>query len=160
MSTRGRRLAAAVLDAVTYALTAAVVVTLAAALISFPLGQGLFGVVYLQFIVALLCFGFATLVSWPGSAWQSPNLSFDVLFGGGREEDDETVVPWVDLGPTESSGDPDQTPFQALVQRLPPARFLPTPPSQRLPTGLRLYLAAFTIAAISYWLNVHGGVTA
>lgn len=159
MRGRGRRLAAAILDAVTYAALSAVVATIVSAAITIPLGYGLWGVMYGLFLLALFTFGFASVASWPSSAWRSPNLSFDILFRSG-DEDDETVVPWVDTEPSAESGGRDQTAFEALVQRLPPARFLPARPADRLPTWVRLYLSSFAIAAVSYWLNIGVGVTA
>lgn len=152
-----RRIVAALLDAVTYALTAAALATLVSALVSYPLGYGLVGVKFGLFYIGFLVFAVAIVVSWPGSAWKNPNLSFDVLFRSG--DDEETVVPWVDTEPSEQSGEPEQTPFQALVQRLPPARFLPATPGRRLPTGFRLFLAAIAIHLTSFVLErVFGAV--
>lgn len=161
MSARGRRLVAAVLDAVTYAVAAAAIATAVTAVVSFPLGHGLVGVKFGLFYLTFLVFAAATAVSWPGSAWKSPNLSFSLLtldFLGSKDEEEPTV-PWVDTDPSGESGTTDETPFQALVQRLPPARFLPARPAHRFPTGLRLFLAAFAIAATSIILErVFGAV--
>lgn len=154
---RGRRLVAAVVDAVTYALLAAVLATGVAALVSLPLGFGLVGVKYALFYLGFLVFAIAVVVSWPGSAWQDVDLSFGLLTRG-PSEDDEPTVPWVDTAPSGRSGEPEQTPFQATVQAVPPARLVPAPPSDRLPTGLRLFLAALAIHATSLALETVFGV--
>lgn len=154
MNTSGRRLVGAVLDAVTYAATAVVITFLFGALVSFPLGYGLVGVKYALFYLGFAAFAIAIVVSWPGSAWKRPSLSFDLLSFDGRSNDDETTVPWVDTDPGDESGTTDQTPYQALVQRLPPARFVPVRPADRVPTGLRLFLAAFAIHGTSFVMEV------
>lgn len=159
MSPRGRRLVGAALDAATYAATAAGITFLFAALVSFPLGYGLVGVKYALFYIGFAAWAIAIVVSWPESAWKRPNLSFDILSFGGSDDED-TTVPWVDTDPSGQSGEPDQTPFQALVQSLPPARFVPVPPSYRVPTGIRLFLAAFTIHAVSFVMEAVFGVVA
>lgn len=158
MSGRGSRLLAAILDAVTYALVAAAIATSVAAILSLPLGAGLVGVKYVLFYVGFAVFGAAIIVSWPSSAWRDANLSFDFLSFGEDEDEDETTVPWVDTDPSTESGRPEQTPFQALVQALPPARFLPARPADRLPTGLRLFLAAIAIHGTSFVLEAVFGV--
>lgn len=160
MSSRGRQFIGAALDAVTYAATAAVITFLFAALVSFPLGYGLVGVKFGLFYLGFAAWAIAIVVSWPGSAWKRPNLSFDLLSLGGNTDDDETTVPWVDTDPSGESGEPDQTPYQALVQSLPPARFVPVRPSYRVPTGIRLFLAAFTIHATSFVMETVFGIAA
>lgn len=159
MSTRGRRLVGVLLDAITYAATAAGITFLFGVVISFPLGYGFVGVKYVLFYLGFAAWALAIVVAWPGSAWKRPNLSFDLLSFGGSDEE-ETTVPWVDTDPAGESGDPDQTPYQALVQQLPPARFVPVPPADRVSTGIRLFLAAFAIHGTSYTMEVVFGVAA
>lgn len=161
MTTRGRRLAAAILDAVTYALAVAAITTIVSALVSFPLGYGLVGVKYGLFYLGFVVFLLAIVVSWPGSAWKAVDLSFDLIMpapGRGSDRDDEPEVPWVDMEPSGQSGTANQTVFQAFVQQLPPARFLPAHPADRLPDGLRLFLAAFAVHGTSFALEVVFGV--
>jgi hypothetical protein len=159
MSARGRRWLAALLDSVTYALTAAGLATAASALVSYPLGAGLVGVKFGLFYLGFLVFAIAIVVSWPGSAWQDANLSVDLL-SIWRDDDEETAVPWVDTEPSGTSGEPAESPFQAVVQALPPARFLPARPDERLPTGFRLFLAAIAIHATSFVLERYFGAVA
>jgi len=161
MSERGRRFAAAILDAVTYAVAVVAITTLLSALVSFLLGHGLVGVKYGLFYLGFVVFLLAIVVSWPGSAWKDVDLSFDLVVpvpGRGSGSDDEVDVPWVDTEPSGESGTADQTVFQAFVQRLPPARFLPAHPAGRLPDGLRLFLAAIAVHGTSFALEVVFGV--
>lgn len=124
------------LDAVTYAvwLTAAFVVVSAvlALLVGWRVAPG---VKYGLFVFGWLAFGYGTFKLLPSRPW---------------EDDDER-------GPFEVAAGED-TRFQALVQRLPPARFRSIPVVHRLPTGVRVFLASLVMLGTSLALEQLFGI--
>ncbi|GAA0287631.1 DUF7555 family protein [Halobacterium noricense] len=124
------------LDAVAYAvwLTAAfaVVSGVLALLVG---GQVAPGVKYGLFVFGWLAFGYGTFKLLPSRPWK---------------DDDER-------GPFETAAGED-TQFQALVQRLPPARFRPVPVVHRLPTGVRVFLASLVMLGTSLALEQLFGI--
>ena len=86
------------------------------------------GAKYGLFVFGWLAFGYGTFKLLPSRPWK----------------DDDGDVP----GPL-AVGAGEETKFQSLVQRLPPARFRRIPPVQRLPTGVRVFVGSLVMLATS-----------
>ena len=117
-------------DAVQYALGLTVVVASLLLPASFVVGAGLTGVKYGLFLFGVLSMGYATLLAWP----RSPS----------------------DL---ETEGvDREETRFQELLRRLPPAAWYPLAPEERYLDWTRLYLATGCLWLSSFALEAVFGV--
>lgn len=124
------------LDAVTYAVWLTVAFALVSAVLSVLVGwPAAPGVKYGLFVFGWLAFGYGTFKLLPSRPWK---------------DDGEP-------GPFEA-GAGEATKFQALVQRLPPARLRPTPVVARLPTGIRVFLASLVMLAASIALEQLFGI--
>ncbi len=120
----GKRVARSV-DALQYAIGLTVLVGGALLPLSVLLGAGLAGVKYGLFLIGVLTMGYATLLAWP----RSPS----------------------DL---ESEGvNREETRFQALVRRVPPATWYPLAPGDRYLDWARLYLATLFLWGSSFALE-------
>lgn len=125
-------------DLVSYVLAMAAVFTAISAAGALALGAPVVpGVKFGFFVLGWLAFGYGTLLLLPSKPW--------------KDEDDETpFVPPDD--------DSEDSKFQRFVQQLPPARFRPLEPESRLPTGLRIFLAAVFVLGASFVLEQAFGV--
>ncbi|MUV61643.1 hypothetical protein [Halobacterium sp. CBA1126] len=127
---------AVLLDVTGYAVWLTVAFAAAAAalavLAGWPAAQG---VKYGLFVVGWLAFGFGTFKLLPSRPWKDDD-------DGGRFET--------------AAG--EDTAFQSLVQRLPPARFRPVPVVHRLPTGVRVFLASLVMLGTSLALEQMFGI--
>ncbi len=124
------------LDAVTYAIWLTVAFAAVSAVLAVLAGwQAGPGVKYGLFVFGWLAFGYGTFKLLPTRPWK---------------DDDER-------GPFEAAAGED-TQFQALVQRLPPARFRPVPVVHRLPTGVRVFLASMVMLGTSLALDQLFGI--
>lgn len=127
------------LDAVTYAVVVTAVLVAASGVPSFAFGFGWVGVKYLLFVVGILAFGYATFTLRPRPPWK----------------DDEATEPT-----GTSVGDREETRVQALAQEVPPARFRRLPVDERLPDGVKMFLASLAILGTSYAMEAVFGVAA
>jgi len=127
------------LDAVTYTATVTAVVFAAASVVSFFLGFDWVGVKVLLFYAGFLAFGYATFTLWPTPPWKK----------------DEQTTP-----SQPSIGEQEESRIQALAQELPPARFRPLPVDERLPIGVKLFLASLAILGTSFVMETVFGVAA
>lgn len=91
------------------------------------------------FVLGWLTLFAGTMMLRPTSAWKDNNDSGLLAFG-------------------EPAADDPETKFQHLVQRVPPARFRPLPPSGRLPTGARVLLGAVVTLLVSLAMEQLFGV--
>lgn len=126
-------------DAVTYTTTVTAVIFAAASVVSFVFGFGWIQVKKLLFIIGILAFGYGTFALWPTSPWK-------------REEGTQPKQP--------SIGEREETRIQAVAQELPPARFRQIPVDERLPIGVKLFLASLAILATSAAMEFVFGVAA
>lgn len=133
----GRRL----LDLAGYAvgLTVAVAALLAPA--SLLAGAGLNGVKVGLFVTGTLCFGYATVLLWPSRS--------DTRGDGGPPEAGRT-----------REGPRTRTRLEAALDRLPPLRWIPLGPADRLHPGTKLYAASLLMLAVSYVMEAAFGVRA
>ncbi|MFW6384130.1 MAG: DUF7555 family protein [Halodesulfurarchaeum sp.] len=121
---------ARLVDAVQYALGLSAAVTVLLLPVSLAVGSGLTGVKYGLFLFGVLSMGYATLLAWP----RSPS----------------------DL---ETEGvDREETWFQGLLRRLPPAAWYPLAPEERYLDWTRLYLATVCLWLSSFALEAVLGV--
>ncbi len=124
------------LDAVSYAVWLTVLFSaLSAALAVLAGWRPAPGVKYGLFVFGWLAFGFGTFKLLPSRPWKDDEGSVDAL-----------------------GADADQTRFQALVQRLPPARFRPVPVADRLPTGARVFVGSLAMLGTSIVLEQVFGI--
>jgi len=86
------------------------------------------GAKYGLFVFGWLAFGYGTFQLLPSRPWK----------------DDGGDLP----GPLSVTAN-EETKFQSLVQRLPPARFRQVPPVQRFPTGVRVFVGSLVMLATS-----------
>lgn len=112
----------------------AVGLTLTVAILSLPVsllfGAGLTGVKYGLFLFGLVAMGYATFLAWPRSP---SDLETE---GVNREE----------------------TRFQDLIRRVPPAAWFPLPPKERYLDWVRLYMATTVLWLSSFGLEAVLGV--
>lgn len=141
MSDRPARWAAQAADALVYGLVLTAIVGGGVGLIGgvlsvlgFPWGWGLVGVKYGLFLFGWLIFGYGTLQLRPRAAWKEAEGGAALT---AREE----------------------TRFQAFVQSLPPARFLPLEPGDRLSTALRIFIGSLLMLGTSLVMEFVFGVT-
>jgi|APHM01.1.fsa_nt_gi hypothetical protein len=114
-----------VVDALQYAIGLTVLAGGALLPISVLVGAGLSGVKYGLFLIGVLTMGYATLLAWP----RSPS----------------------DL---ESEGvNREETRFQAVVRRFPPATWYPLAPDDRYLDWTKLYLATLFLWGGSFALE-------
>jgi hypothetical protein len=127
------------LDLVTYVVALAGVYAAVAALGALVLGEPIAPAVkYGYFVLGWLTFGYGTLLLLPSKPWKGEDNAED-LFG-------------------EPGVDDEDSEFQMFVQQLPPARFRQLAPHRRLPTGVRVFVAALAVLVASYVLEVAFGV--
>jgi len=114
----------------------AAVSALAAAAVGSPVAPGVkFGL----FAFGWLAVFAGTMMLRPSAAW--------------KDDDDDGLLAF-----GETAADDPETKFQRLVQRVPPARFRPLPPSARLPTGARVFLGAVVTLLVSLAMEQLFGV--
>lgn len=124
-------------DLVTYVVTSTLLFATVSAVLAVAFGAAVApGVKYGLFVFGWLAFGYATFLLMPTRAWNDDDGSYD-LFGSSSDEESE---------------------FQSLVQRLPPARFRQIRPTHRLPTGIRLFVASLLTLATSIILEQVFGI--
>lgn len=97
------------------------------------------GVKFGLFVLGWLTLFAGTVMLRPSSAW--------------KDDDDDGLLAFGE----EASDDPESS-FQRLVQRVPPASLRPLPPSARLPTGARVFLAAVVTLLVSLAMEQLFGV--
>jgi len=152
----GRRL----LDLGGYAVGLTVVVTAVLAALSLLAGAGWNGVKLGLFLVGTLAFGYATYLRWPSRPPQ------DLPARRPEERDEQrqgsTEGPTVRTGggPPEEDADRSQTPFEAVLDRLPPLLWTDLPPVERFHPGTKLYAASLLMLAVSYAMEALFGVRA
>lgn len=100
--------------------------------LGFDWGWGLLGVKYGLFLVGWLVFGYGALQLRPRAAW--------------KDDEGGTATPR------------SETRFQALVQSLPPARFLPLAPGERLSTAARIFVGSVLMLATSFVMGQVFGI--
>lgn len=121
-------------DLVAYVLGVVLVFSAVFGAIGVALGIGLVGVKYGLFVVGILLFGYATLKVRPTRPGKDPRSA---------------RFP-IDRG--------EETPFQARVQRLVPAR-LRLAHDDRLADGTKLFVASLAMLAVSYVMEAVFGIT-
>lgn len=130
-------------DIVSYAITLlglfVVISAVLATLLGTPVASG---VKYGLFVFGWATFGYSVYLLYPTSAWK-------------REDPDD-----VDNTKYDPFGVPpaEETKIQSLVQRIPPARFKQIKPIHRLPTGLRMFVAALFVLGTSIILGQVFGI--
>lgn len=125
------------LDLATYGVALTLLFTAVSAVLAVAFGAPVAqGVKYGLFVFGWLAFGYSTFLLMPSRAWKDNDSGYDP-FGAPSNE---------------------QTGFQSLVQRLPPARFRQIRPSNRLPTGVRLFVASLLILGTSIVLEQVFGI--
>lgn len=127
-------------DLLSYVVALVGVYTMVSALGGLVFGEPVWPAVkYGFFVLGWLTFGYGTLLLLPSKAWREGD-NVENLF-------DE---PGADDGDSE---------FQVFVQKLPPARFRQLAPDRRLPTGVRVFVAALAVLAASIVMEVVFGVS-
>lgn len=130
------------IDALTYAAAVAAVVTTSAIVLGLVTGGGLSQAKFVLFLTGFLLFGYATVRLWP----RSPDDLDDgaELSGVSGDSIPETA---------------DETRFQAFVQRLPPVRWLASPPPEaRMRPPGKLLLGSLVVLLVSYLLETVFGI--
>ncbi|AXG09592.1 DUF7555 family protein [Haloplanus rubicundus] len=127
----GRRL----LDLVGYAAGLFVAAVSLIAPVSVATGSGLVGVKVGLFLAGVACVGYATVLWWPS-----------------RSESDPAATP------SRSGRDGRPTGFEALLDRVPPWRWLRVDPHGRFHPGTKLYAAAALLFGASFLLEAVFGV--
>lgn len=94
------------------------------------------GVKYGLFVFGWLAFGYGTFKMLPSRPWRDSDGGVDPFETGANE----------------------QTKFQELVQRLPPARFRPVPVPNRVPTGARVFIGSLVMLGTSIVLEQAFGI--
>lgn len=143
MSTRRRlgsrvRLAALVVaDTASYALVVAAAATLLALALSLAAGYGFVGAKTLLFLAGFALLAYATFRLWPTSIEEV------------RDERSGRSLPSVERGRV-----------GRLAARIPPARWIPSPPPERRlsPAGKQFW-AAVAVLAVSLYMEVGLGIT-
>lgn len=126
-------------DLVSYVVALAGVYAAVSALGALVLGTAIAPAVkYGFFVLGWLTFGYGTLLLLPSKPWKEQDNA-EELFGD----------PGADDGDSE---------FQTFVQQLPPARFRQLAPHRRLPTGVRVFLAALVVLGSSIVMEAVFGV--
>lgn len=97
------------------------------------------GVKFGLFVFGWLALFAGTMMLRPKSAWKDDDDDDLLAFGG------------------DTSDDPESS-FQRFVQQVPPASLRPLPPSARLPTGARVFLAAVVTLLVSLAMEQVFGV--
>jgi hypothetical protein len=118
-------------DLVSYVVVLVAVFVAISALAALAVGSAVApGVKFGLFAFGWLTLFAGTMMLRPTAAWKDDDDSGLLAFG-------------------EPAADDPETKFQYLVQRVPPARFRPLPPSGRLPTGARVFLGALVTLLVS-----------
>lgn len=129
------------LDALTYAIVLALVVTVGAAVLAVVTGGGLVRTKYALFFAGFLLMGYASFRLWP----RSP-ADVERPTTGGVAGDS---IP-------ETAG---ETRFQRLVQATPPIRWIDGPiPEQRVTPPGKLLLGSFAVLLVSYLMESVFGI--
>jgi hypothetical protein len=121
------------LDVLMYAVVWVATLVAVSAVVSFPLGGGWVGVKYVLFFVGFFLFGLSALRLRPTPPWK----------------DDR-----------ETSGEREETRFQAFVQRLPPLGRYGLAPDERLSAATKLFIASVLSLVFSYLLETVFGIKA
>lgn len=122
------------LDALVYAIAWVAVLVAVSAVVSFPVGGGWVGVKFVLFFVGFFLFGLSAFRLRPTPPWKDDN-------GG-------------------TSGEREETRFQAFVQRLPPLGRYGLAPDERLSTAAKLFVASVLALLVSFVMETGFGVTA
>jgi hypothetical protein len=123
------------LDVLMYAVVWVATLVAASAVVSFPLGGGWVGVKYTLFFVGFFLFGLSALQLRP-------------------------TPPWKRDGSEMTSGEREETRFQAFVQRLPPLGRYGLAPDERLPAAVKLFVASVLALLVSFVMETSFGVAA
>lgn len=100
------------------------------------------------FVLGWLAFGYGTLTMRPRAAWKTGDSA------AGYSATESGSAPGTGFDLSLSADGRGETRFQRLVQRLPPARFLPVAPDERLPSGVRIFAASLMMLATSLSIDV------
>lgn len=154
-----RNLLGRVLDLVTYAVAGAALAFVVTGVVSFVAGYGVTGIKWGLFYVGWLVFGYAAIRLFPASLHEDqslpgedPKSSAWLTFGGQAAEDAPIKRSSKEAEKTFAST--DETPFQRLVQRLPPARFVPIRKAERFPVGVKTLALSLAILGTSLAMEV------
>ena len=131
------------IDALQYGVVLAAAVTAGAVLVGVASGGGLVRAKLLLFLAGFLLMGYATVRLWPSSP--------EDLESGrtGRRDPTGDSLP----------ATTDRTRFQALVQWLPPLRWLPSPPpAERMVPPGKLFLGSLLVLLTSYLMEAALGI--
>jgi hypothetical protein len=124
------------LDLATYVLAVTAVCYLPlAAVAALVAGPGL--VVHAGFVLGFLMFGYGLYLLWPAPPWDA-----EVTDEGELEVERNTDKPTL--------GEREETPLQRLLQRLPPLSWSDRPATDRLPRGVKLFVASLAVLLVSY----------
>ena len=127
-------------DLVTYVAVLVAVFVALSALGALAVGTAVApGVKFGLFVFGWLSLFAGTMMLRPTAAWKDDSDDGLLAFG-------------------EAASDDPETKFQGLVQRVPPASLRPLPPSARLPTGARVFLAAVLTLLVSLAMEQVFGV--
>lgn len=123
------------LDALVYGFTVVAVLVVISALVSFPTGSGWVGVKTGLFVIGFLLFGLSSIQLWPTPPWK-------------RDDEEGTT------------GEREETRFQAFVQRIPPLGRYGLAPDERLSPAAKLFVASVLTLLVSFVMEVGFGVAA
>jgi hypothetical protein len=123
------------LDVLMYAVVWVATLVAVSAVVSFPLGGGWVGVKYVLFFVGFFLFGLSALRLRPTPPW--------------KRDDSEMT-----------SGEREETRFQAFVQRLPPLGRYGLAPDERLSAATKLFIVSVLSLVLSYLLETVFGIKA
>lgn len=128
------------LDAITYAITVAVLTGIGAVIVGVATGGGIVRAKYLLFVAGWILLAYATVRLWPTSP-------------------DDVGSP-SNRGVTESIPTThDSTRFQSFVRALPPLRWIQLPPSEkRLTPPGKLLLGGLLVLLLSFLMETAFGV--
>lgn len=148
-----------VLDLVTYAVAGAALAFVVTGVVSFVAGYGLTGIKWGLFYLGWLVFGYAAIRLFPASLHEDqslpgedPKSSAWLTFGGQAAE--EAPVQRSSTEAEKTFASTDETKFQRLVQRLPPARFVPLRKAERFPIGVKTLAMSLAILGTSLAMEV------
>lgn len=126
------------IDAITYALVVTLVTTGCAVAVGLATGGGLVRAKVALFFGGCLLMAYATARLWPSSPSDLEDRT-----GTGES------MPAVH----------DRTRFQAIVQSIPPVRWLePPPPERRMTTPGKLFVGSVLVLAVSYLMEAVFGI--
>lgn len=148
MATNSSRRARQALDAVVYGAAVAAVVFALGTVLGLLIGGGLVTAKFVLFLVGILVFGISAFQMRPEPPWDTERTD-DGEVKVTRTESREPVV-----------GSRDETRFQAAVQRIPPLSWYSLPPSERLSTPAKLFVASLAMLGWSFALETVFGVAA